>query len=128
VVWPEVKFIDTIDEFISDGRGGWAPPDPDDFGLLVTVGIGQRGGEGADNFDVLVCSPRWLAGTTTGEGGYQGGIWLRHYLVMPRWDHAVFRGIVEKLCNSVGGGTWEQVAEKLARYMQWEFEDFRPAP
>ena len=35
------------------------------------------------------------------------------------------RGAVEKICRATSGRTWQEVAERLARFGRWEFENYQ---
>jgi hypothetical protein len=113
--------IDGVD-FEGDGR--FAPRDPEYFGLLVDARIGPADGPGATLFQFSVCSPSWMENEVAAGEYY----WLRHYLLITRWDYDLVVGAVTKLCTSIEGSDWRGVTEKLSRYMRWEFEDYRPRP
>ena len=51
LTWPEVKRL-----FVAV-----PPDDPTHFGVRVQAFIGSAESDLSDSFDVLVCSPRWLA-------------------------------------------------------------------
>jgi len=97
-----------------------SPPDPGNFGILVQAMIGPEDEEGEESFDILVCTPSWLAGQVEREGP----TWGRHHLLLPRYDYAAIESTVRSLVDSVHGLDWPEVAEILARYGAWEFEDY----
>lgn len=98
----------------------WVPYS-DDWGLPFEMSIGSVGSSGADIFQVLVCSPAWIVREAR-EGAIVDG---RHHLIVASYDfdrlHAYLRGRV----SQVQGATWGEVAERLARFARWEFEDYR---
>ena len=98
------------------------PEDPENVGFLVTAATGPKDAEGAEVFDVFVCTPRWLIDNVP-AGGYA---WGRHKLVLPRWDHAALMAAPYELCAAGTGPTWDEVADRLARFAAWKFEDARP--
>jgi hypothetical protein len=91
------------------------------FGILVAAYIGSVGGSGADLFDFTVCIPRWLAANIALPKGFA---FLRHYLVVEQWDKALIERAIGDLCAHTEGADWNEVALKLSRYGQWEFEDY----
>ena len=97
------------------------PEDPAHFGLLVEASIGPSGSLGEDLFNFVVCTPSWLA-RQVASGEYR---FLRHYLLVQRYDYHLIQAALEKLCASISGPDWTSVAEKLARYGRWEFEDYQ---
>jgi len=98
-----------------------SPPDPECFGILVQAFIGPHNGPGEESFDFMVCTLRWLA-TQVHDGEYLLG---RHYLFLTRYDYAVLKRAIVHVCDLAEGETWQEVAERLARYGQWEFEDYK---
>jgi immunity protein 8 of polymorphic toxin system len=44
------------------------------------------------------------------------------------WDYAVVSRAIHDLCSQHEGSMWSEVAEKIARYGYWEFEDYREEP
>lgn len=108
---------DTLDSYV--------PPIADDFGVLVSALIGPDDGEGEEIFYVTVCSPTWLARAAMAENA-KGFEFVRHRLVVERWDPQLFHRAVSDLCSHASGSDWSEVANKLSRYLHWEFEDYTP--
>lgn len=98
------------------------PADPEDFGVLVQAMIGPQGTEGEESFDFMLCTPRWIAR----EWESDGVRWARATLVVPGYDFEALESAVLKLCRRTEGRDWSEVAERLNRYMQREFEDYEP--
>jgi Immunity protein 8 len=48
-------------------------------------------------------------------------------LIVKRYDFEVVRSALYKQFQGVQGTNWSEVAERLARYGQWEFEDYQPS-
>jgi hypothetical protein len=99
----------------------YVPLNPDRFSVLVQAMIGPKGGQGEESFDFVVCSPTWLGEQASAEGCVIG----RHHIVMNQFDADVLRATIENLCRQATGPDWESVACYLARFGQWEFEDYR---
>lgn len=100
----------------------FVPQDPKDVGLLVQIMAGPQGKEGAESFDVVVCTPRWLARRVQ-----EGPVIGRHHLIIERWDDTVVRRYLTDVVESQEAPTWSELAVKIGRIGKWEFEDYRPA-
>jgi hypothetical protein len=82
--------------------------------------IGPVDGKGEDSFDVLVCSPQWIARELqTGEY-----LWGRSTLLIAEYSYETLERAILMLCHRVEGHSWSAVAEKLNRWSSWEFEDY----
>ena len=100
----------------------YRPPLLDDFGILLLALIGPQDDVGEEAFFVTVCSAKWLA-RVTGEENGKGFEFVR---VVDRWDLDLFRRAIGDLCSHTSGESWSEVANKLSRYLAWEFEDYTP--
>jgi Immunity protein 8 len=111
---------------------GYAPLDPDHFGLSAQVFIGDTARNHSDSFDITVCSPAWFAAqVAAGEwerfrsGGLRAlpgavapghGLWFMH-----RWDRTVFEEALTVVCDSFSPGPdWGSVASRIGRLIPWE--------
>lgn len=100
---------------------GWIP-DTDDFAVLVQVLVAPQGSAGEESFDVIVCSPEWIARRAREERIFDG----RHHLVVAQFDYQEFLQYIARYVSSCEGSSWREVATKLGRLGRWEFEDYRP--
>jgi hypothetical protein len=98
------------------------PDDPENFELLLQIMAGPHDGPGAESFDVVVCSPRWLEAQLK-PGEIRSG---RHYLITLGWNWAELQRDIRRRVESCEGNDWGEVALKLARLGHWEFEDDTP--
>lgn len=116
----ELKSLDAV-----DAPGGvltaFHPDDGEHFGLAVAATIGPANETGGELFQFSVCSPSWLA-----DEDRPKGFAFQRTLVVDRWNPDLVERAIADLCRRTEGDTWEQVARKLSRYGQWEFEDYRP--
>ena len=96
----------------------FAPPN-DAFAVLVQLIVGPSDGPGEESFDVLVCSPAWLADQT-------GPIIGRHHLIVQGFSYDEVERVVLSYLQRCEGDEWKDVAEKVGRLGLWEFEDYRP--
>lgn len=100
----------------------FVPDDEERFGFNLELSIGSRDTKGTDNFQLFVCTPKWLEVNRNKHDI----IFCRHILIVFSYDiEAIFSAIKER-CNAVEGDNWQGLAIKLSRYFHWEFEDYQP--
>jgi hypothetical protein len=98
---------------------GYRPDDPSRFLVSATLSIGIEGEDGsADDFDVLICSVRSLAGLVA-EARV---LVARPLIVAERWDFPLILQRIQEYCASCEGEAWEDMVPMLARLGVWEFE------
>jgi Immunity protein 8 len=102
----------------------WSPPRIDSFAFLLQVLVGPVGGKGEESFDVLVCTPQWLAETLSGDDLLIG----RHRLIVKEYSFPRIEQFIRNYVNGCSGDSWEQLAEQVGRLGKWEFEDYRESP
>ncbi|MBW9210511.1 immunity 8 family protein [Mumia sp. zg.B21] len=107
--------------FDVDELHAWAP-DSDAWALGLRVVAGPDDGPGEESFDVTVCSVAWLTEQVRRDGVVDG----RHHLIVEWFDWRSLRAYIERRVHQCEGATWREVAEKLARFGYWEFEDYQP--
>jgi hypothetical protein len=95
------------------------PQDPADFVILVQAIIGLEGGDGADTFDFIVCTPKWLERQVTPENPMSG----RSHIFVEHYDYEQIRSEIARYCSLAVGPSWPSVAAILSRYGRWEYED-----
>ena len=115
----ELKSLDWDGEALRDFR----PEDAQRFRVTVTASIGPAGEEGAELFQFTVCSRLWFAE----ESLPKGFAFVRHTLLVERWDPELVEKAIRGLCQSRDSDGWNQVATSLSRFGHWEFEDYRPS-
>jgi len=99
------------------------PPDPEDCWVVVMADIGTADSPGYDEFTFYVCTIKKLQAIVDGDGACFG----KHLLVVNRFDWNLVEQAINDLCDSIEGDSWEDIASKLSRYGQWEFQDYRDA-
>jgi Immunity protein 8 len=99
----------------------FAPEDPEDFGLLVQLMVGPADGPGEESFDIVVCTPGWLARSVRNDGPLVG----LHHLVVERYDPTRVRLYLTALVEEEEASTWPELALKINRIAKWEFADYR---
>ena len=101
----------------------WMPDDEAVFGFLLQVMIGPSDEEGAESFDIIVCSPRWLERDISDTGIRSG----EHLLIMTRYDHRLLLRYLERRVHSCEAPTWSELAKQLSRFGSWEFDGYCPS-
>jgi len=113
----EIKKLHSPD--IQDLRSYW-PDDPECFGFLLQAIIGPKGEPGEESFDMVVCTPHWLAKKYRPDEIIVG----RSYLIVFEYDFKRLALFLDRFVERCSAYTWREVAEKLSRLGVWEFEDY----
>ena len=93
------------------------PDDPELFDQFVVVCIGQKPGQGADEFTIRVATPAALL-ACAGESGIVAQAPL---LVVRSFDFNELLQWLEKTVARCQADTWLRSVERLQRYFHWEF-------
>ena len=101
----------------------YSPSDPACFSVLLQAMFGPEGGEGEESFDIVVCTPGWIAREVERKRIVDG----RHHLIVSIFDLRQISSFIEAYANTCTGKTWQEVATKLSRVGKWEFEDYGSA-
>jgi len=96
------------------------PEDPASFCLVLQLGIGPIDGPGYDNFQLTVCTPKWLEQQHT-YNGYSRHLWLT-----PNYDFPTIIAGIQEYISQIGGESWAEIATQLAQFAYWEFEGYQP--
>ncbi|WP_254409356.1 Imm8 family immunity protein [Streptomyces sp. AC495_CC817] len=99
----------------------YEPDDPRDDGQWIRLLIGPKEGEGEESFDVLVCTPAWLARQIEGD---QPTL-IRHTVLMTSLDLRAAILLLEREVARVSGATWNDLLLGLVQIGFWEFQDYR---
>jgi hypothetical protein len=116
---PRIKSISTID----GGDAASYRPSDAAFSVALRLLIGPDESAGEESFDVTVCSPAWLEK----ECGRDGFVLGRHHMVVSNYDYDLVQRVLTKRVERCSGETWPEIAERIGRFAQWEFEDYRSA-
>ena len=112
----EVKSIDLID------HENWAywPDDIEDFCVAAEAMIGPLGEDGAEILSFEVCTPKWFAKNRLGSAAF-----ARNIVFVSEYDEQAVKDLVYEIARKADGSSWNEVANKLSRYLRWEFEDYQ---
>jgi hypothetical protein len=97
----------------------YLPDDTECFGLWIEFRVGIKDEDGADDFRLLVCTPEWLKN----EYGWKKAVWGRHMLIVSGYDLNVIAAEINSCVENCAGEDWPTIAQKLARFAAWEYED-----
>jgi hypothetical protein len=100
----------------------YVSPDPHDDACWLRMIIGPLGERGEESFDLLVCTPAWLARILPEQGPQIG----RHRLIVESLDMAKAQAFLRDRIQRLEAPTWPELAEKISRLGHWEFEDYTP--
>jgi hypothetical protein len=98
--------------------------DPADDALFIQMLVGPADGDGEESFDLIVCTPRWLARQAITHGPVAG----RHHLVVDALEIPVALDFLRARVAEATAPTWHELALQLGRIGKWEFEDYRETP
>jgi hypothetical protein len=81
--------------------------DPAEFSLRGRMIIGPHDGPGEESFDVIVCTPEWLANKCRQGGGIYDA---RHHVVvnLDEFDQDALRTWLSSRVQAVEAGTWPE--------------------
>jgi hypothetical protein len=112
----ELKHLHSPD--VQDLRN-WIP-ESDEFAILLQIMAGPEDSPGEESFDVTLCTPAWVRRQVERDGVVEG----RHLLIIARYSYDQIYQYISKYLSTCAGGTWREVATKIARFGHWEFEDY----
>lgn len=100
----------------------YKPDDPEYFGFPLNLSIGTEGDRGADNFQLMVATPKYIQKMYPG----QSAVLLRHFLVVFHYDFNEILDVINRYVRSIQDDSWEKIAAKIGQIALWEFEDYQP--
>jgi len=113
---------------IPGGLEDYTPGDPAHFGIRVMAFIGTAETDKVDSFDVVVCTPSWLS-ENFNDPRLQSSVWEppgirfgNRFLFMQSWDYNALHTAVTDLCAYWEGHDWGTLADRIGRYIPWEFD------
>jgi hypothetical protein len=101
----------------------FSPSDPTNFCFLLQTMIGPDGEDGAESFDIQVCTPTWLMDRHA-QGKSPNIILGIHMIIMFSYDINQLRTTLEKYCEQCVGDNWSSVANQLSKLGAWEFDHY----
>ena len=101
-----------------DLDAGSIPAAPDDCRVLIEAEIGPADSEGADVFSFEVCTPKAFERNLCAT-------WLKGTLLVGSFEWKAVEQALQQYLMQCGGESWDVVARKLCRQLNWEFEDYQ---
>lgn len=98
----------------------YTPENSEIVGFALQLLIGPHGQEGMESFQLTVCTPQWLSVTYSKDQIIVG----RHYLIIFEYDYERLLHFMHSYVERCTGETWQEIATKLVRFGQWDFEDY----
>jgi hypothetical protein len=98
----------------------YRPENPEFFGFFLQFFAGTENGKGDDAFGITVCTLPWLEIHKPDEIFFG-----KNYLIVDRYDIGKIELFLSNYCDRCVGDTWVEVASKIGRIAEWEFEDYR---
>lgn len=98
------------------------PEDEACFGFLVELQIGPENEQGADLFQIMVCTPDWIKAKYSDRKA----LWGRHMLIVFDYDLTEIESTISRYVESCTADDWHGLTLKLSRIGGWEFEDYQP--
>jgi hypothetical protein len=108
---PELRSISS-----PDLENGLLPADPEVCAVLIEVEIGPVGGAGGDLFSFVATTPRALQ--------HEERRWGHGLLILQSFSWQAVESALASLMSHAQGDTWQDVASRLARDLDWEFDDY----
>jgi len=106
---------------IEDDLNSYWPADPDVFGSWIRAMIGPDDEEGAEYFDMLICTPRWLQGEVEKNDVFLG----KGMIIINEYDYDKIIAFIKKQITDCHADDWLGIAQKLSRISFWEYEDYQ---
>jgi len=111
MIIPELKSLSLLDDTANTS---------DDFWIIAKAYIGEKGGDGADEFMFYVTSPKRLHKICM-----HGGEFGRGLIIMNEFGEEEVKKKINKLLDQCTKPTWQDIAIYLGRFAYWEYEDIR---
>ncbi|MBV8122536.1 MAG: hypothetical protein JO370_00460 [Paucibacter sp.] len=95
------------------------PEDEQSYGFWLTASIGANDSDGADLFQVFICSRQWR------DRAEQGGQVDRCLVLDGTYDYGATMVALNAWVDGCSGGSWSEIVSKLSAVGAWEYEGYR---
>lgn len=113
----QLKNIDTSDINIDT----YYPEDEKCFGFYIEAIIGPDSEKGGDIFGFQICSPKWLLL----KHSETDVIFCHNMIIVFEYDFNTIKQKISDLCNKTAGENWNDIAQKIAKFGAWEYENYQ---
>ena len=114
----EIKYIHSPD--ILDLKS-YLPDKLNEFSFLLQIMIGEKGKEGAENFNIIVCSPNSFKSMFKDSDMFFG----KSYLFMKSYNYQKMWDFLCKYVDSINGETWDDIVFEMSKIAFWEFDNYK---
>jgi immunity protein 8 of polymorphic toxin system len=106
---------------LDDGSdiGSYQSLDPRNDSVWVRLLIGPVESDGAESFDINICTPEWLESEAAREPFFPS-----YCLVVPHVDLVSAVSFVRRTVDSIEGQDWTEISQQISRFSRWEFESY----
>lgn len=115
----ELKQLRSLE--LEDSLINYWPEDPLNFGCWVRAMIGPREQNGAESFDLLVCTPSWLQNELIVNKILSG----KGTIIVSEYDYDELITYLKMQIASCDDKDWPKAALKLSRIGFWEYENYQ---
>lgn len=116
----ELKGLRSLE--LEDSLINYWPTDPVNFGCWVRAMIGPNDEDGAEAFDMLICTPTWLQNELASNKTLSG----KGMIIVEEYDYDEILSYLEEQIVACNDSDWSKAAIKLSRLSFWEYEDYHP--
>jgi hypothetical protein len=92
-----------------------------DFGFVLEAMIGPAEKDGAESFDITVCTPGWFAKRMSRDEIRIGA----HTIFVKSYDYQRLIRFIERAIQRHEAPTWPELGVKLNHLGQWEFDGYQ---
>lgn len=109
----ELKKMESIDYDIFN-----FPNEIERFTVLITMSIGFQGQKEADNFNVRICSTKWILEHILYPE------YMEHTIIVRDFNLSIITKEIERILEKCNHSDEKQAIRNLSRYFDWEFENY----
>jgi hypothetical protein len=99
----------------------WKPASREIVYFPLELNIGPEGEETSEIFQIVVATPEALRY----HHGPDFALWARHYLIVMDYNWELLNRVIAERVGQCEGENWADIAQQLARYFHWEYEDIK---
>ncbi len=96
----------------------YKPKDIHFFELVVEVSLSEKGQKCTDNYQIQVCTTKWLSEELKKNGK---PIFLSCLLLVEKYEPEIISNRISEMIRSTTGDTWDEYHGKLSKYFNREF-------
>lgn len=96
----------------------YIPTEKDNFEIVIRLMIGTKNEDTAESFDITVCSAKRIMAIN------EFAIWGKSFLIVDSYDCDKITNVIKHRIESIVGKDWDDLAVKISRLADWEFEDY----